>query len=813
MTVRRRRRIKYLGKVRRGVETAAGMEFEIEGGSAAVTVISPWIVHVHAQPGAGEPGPDSSIAVVAEPPRDPHFEISHTDHEWTLDTGELVVFIHRDPFRVTFYDRSRRLLSSDAPWGGAGRRAGKVYCDKVISQDEHFYGFGEKAFTLDRRGKKMTMWTTDAANHQWESDPLYVSIPFFIGLHSGATYGIFFDTTWKSYFNMGGRLKKYYSFSAEGGAINYYFIAGPRMKDVITRYTGLTGRPGLPPLWSLGYHQSRWSYKNEEKVRRIAEKMREHNIPCDAIHLDIHYMDNYRVFKWNNKRFPDPAGMIDSLGEDGIRIVTIIDPGVKVDPRYRLYREGIEGDYFCRKKGGGLFRGIVWPGETHFPDFAREDVRDWWADNVAGFIHDHGHAGIWNDMNEPSINIKMHSRFISTRRLEHEENGRRVPHLKLRNAYGQLEAMATWDGLLKARPGERPFILTRSGFAGIQRYAAVWSGDNTSSWKQMHLSIPLLCSLGLSGVPFVGADIGGFAGNCTPELYARWIQLGAFYPFCRTHTMMLSRAQQPWSFGSRVTGIAREYISLRYRLLPYIYNCFRESSATGLPVMRPLVLEFRNDGPSLTIDDQFMLGPALLVAPVLEPGADSRDVYLPPGQWIDFRSFDRLDGSRTISAEAPLEEMPLYIRSGYILPMVPPLQHTGEKTPDPLILHVYYGAPATLELYEDDGHSYPAREYLVTRYNYYEFNSGASLVGVPMPAGEDVKKYRPGRKHATAIFHNMEQTPENVVLNYKNLRQAWPEEEGEEAPFEGWYWNPDTRTLYVGYRYSPEPLVIEIYYS
>ncbi len=811
MTIRRRRSINYIGEITKAVETGTGVEFCVEGSAASITVCTPEIVRVNVTPGHTEIEPAISWSVVMDMPEKAEFDFGENEDGWIIDTGALNIEICRDPFRVKAKDKSGRVLCEDAKWGGVGSRGSRVCCDKIIHDNEHFYGFGEKAFTIDRRGKKMVMWNTDAANHQWDSDPLYIAIPFFIGLHDDTAYGIFFDNSWKPFFDMGGISKQYYTFGAEGGPVNYYIIAGPRVKDVIERYTALTGRGSIPPLWSLGYHQSRWSYKNEKKVKQIADKMREHNIPCDVIHLDIHYMKGYRVFTWNPRRFSDPAAMTENLAKDGFRIVTIIDPGVKIDTDYDMYREGIENDFFCKERGGRLFTGIVWPGETHFPDFVRDDVRDWWAGHVERFMNVSGNAGIWNDMNEPSVNIKPHLRRIKTDDIYHEEKGRRVPHLKLRNLYAQHEAMATHDGMLRARPGERPFILTRSGFAGIQRYAAAWTGDNTSSWAHLRLSIPMLCGLGMSGVSFAGADIGGFAGNCTPELFARWIQLGVFYPFCRTHTMMLSRAQQPWSFGRRVLRIAREHIRLRYRLLPYIYNAFHENSLTGIPVMRSMALEFDDDDKCLSMDDQFMFGPDLMIAPVMERGARSRSVYLPRCNWFDFYTGVKYTGGTDVQGEAPLDRIPVYVRAGSIIPMAPVVQCTDNYRADPLLLHVYPGNDTKLSLYEDDGISYPAgNAYILTDFAFDESGSGMKLTGKTRSGGESGKEMIATRKNITVFFYSSDKYPKKISHNGRALHEAWLEDLPGEEPFHGWLWDRGKKILAVGFNNNNEDFTIDI---
>ncbi len=793
------------GRVEKARTDSRGLSVALSTGGARVSFMSPEIVRVRIwrEDSADEP----SWSVVQPKPDAVEFSYSTDDLEWTLESSALTVVINKDPFKIRIQDKAGRCLTEEEDEGGVWWDDSGSWLRRRAGKDDRFYGFGEKAFGLDRRGRKMSMWNTDHPFNKTGSDPLYVSIPFFIGVSSGAAYGMFFDSPWKCHFDMGAAKGKCWTHNVEGGPINYYFIAGPDMKKVVERYAWLTGLSPLPPKWSLGFHQSRWSYKNEQSVRGIASKFRSLDIPCDVIHLDIHYMNGYRVFTWNGKRFPDPAGMSASMLEDGFKLVTIVDPGVKNEPGYDVYEEGVQGDFFCRRADGKYFKGVVWPGETVFPDFIRSDVRKWWAGRVADFVKTNGAAGVWNDMNEPSVNIKPHIKRVSTDDLAHVEHGRRVPHKKVRNIYGLAEAMATRDGQLAARPGKRPFLLTRAGYAGIQRYAAIWTGDNTSSWEHLRLSVPMLCSLGLSGVPFVGADIGGFHGNCSPELFARWIQIGVFYPFCRAHSMLLSRRQEPWSFGPRVEKIAREHIKLRYRLMPYIYGAFYESSTTGMPPMRPLALEFQNDEPCFGLDDQFMFGSSLMVAPAMKPGAESREVYFPPGEWIDFHTGERMPGSRRKTVPAPLDVIPIYIRSGSIIPTTVEMCHIGMKPADPLILNIEHGASASLLYYEDDGETFANESgaFNKIKYTYAEKDGTAIFEAEPVETG-----MRPDRTRVVVKLRGLPGFPSKILLNGKQVHEGWMESSGAEAPDDGWNFDAETKTLRVGYPEKMKPVRIEI---
>jgi alpha-glucosidase len=625
------------------------------------------------------------------------------------------------------------LLTEDGPEGGPSwREDGAAFWRRRMPEDEHYYGFGERTGMLDKRGYRYTCWTTDpwqtAPDHGPATDSMYQAIPFFMGLRqeTGA-YGIYLNNTHRSVFDMGHPRCGYYEIEVEGGELDFYFFYGPEPAQVITAYTGLTGRSLMPPLWALGYHQCRWSYYPEAVVRELARGFRERQIPADVIHLDIDYMEGYRVFTWDKSRFPDPAKLLADLAAQGFKVVTIIDPGVKHQPEggYAVYEEARNRGYLITNPDGSEYTGFVWPGRSVFPDFARSEVRQWWGELNKGLI-ELGVAGIWNDMNEPAISQQPFGtpdNLASSPPLQTQvgDPPERMPFAEGRNVYALLMDRATQEGQLRARPDERPFLLTRSGAAGIQRYSTVWTGDNGGYWEHLEMSLPQLCNLGLSGVPFVGVDIGGFAGNGSPELFARWIQLGAFYPFSRGHSMTGVAQKEPWTYGSEVEEITRRALNLRYRLLPYLYTLFYTASQTGAPLWRPLLYHFASDPATYTISDQVLVGHALMLAPVLRPGINARAVYLPVGVCYDFWNDEKLETPGYTLAQAELDTIPLYMRGGNIVPFGPELQYTGQKPIDVITLEVYPDAQGNANgvLYEDDGRSfgYTRGEFCLTRFN------------------------------------------------------------------------------------------------
>ena len=637
------------------------------------------------------------------------FEVVESESEIAIETEQIRVVIQRHPIRLTCYDKAGRPFAQDSD-RGIGWRLGAIANWKQIEPDEHFYGFGERTGLLDKRSRHLTNWTTDSLDFTSLTDGMYQAIPFFIALRPELAYGVFFHTTFRSEFDMGADRAGLWQMETQGPELDYYLIYGPTPAEILQTYTHLTGRMPLPPKWAIGYHQCRWSYESEDEVRELAQEFRNRRIPCDVIHLDIDYMRGFRVFTWSPKRFSDPAKLMQDIGQDGFKVVTIVDPGVKFEPEadYTVLDQGLAQDYFIRTAQGKLFHGYVWPDRSVFPDFLRPDVRQWWGDCHKALIET-GVAGIWNDMNEPALNdrpfgdpgVKIHFPLDAPQGMPDE----RTHHAEAHNLYGLGMAQAAYEGLLKLRPTERSFVLTRSGFAGVQRYSAVWMGDNHSLWDYLEGSLPMLCNMGLSGVAFVGCDIGGFAGNATAELFARWMQVGLLYPFMRAHSITGSERHEPWVFGDRVERICREYIELRYRLLPYYYTLFWQAATTGAPILRPLLYEFPHDPKTYHIDDQVLMGASLMAAPIMHPGQEHRAVYLPQGTWYDWWTGDRYEGETHILAHAPLERMPLYVRAGAIVPMQPVMQFVDERAIDVLTVRIWSGI-GEFTLYEDDGHSF-----------------------------------------------------------------------------------------------------------
>jgi alpha-glucosidase len=632
---------------------------------------------------------------------EPEFDLQDNKDEIIIKTTKVKVVIGKWPFRIKFYSAGGQLLSEDDPSFGISWIGTEVTNYKVLQEGERFIGLGEKTGPLDRRGKAYVNWNTDYFAYGVDADPLYMSTPFYMGLHHQQAYGIYFNNTHKTTFNFGASNERFSYFSAENGDLDYFFIHDSGVADIIRLYSDITGKMPLPPLWSLGFQQCRYSYYPDSEVLSVARQFREKDLPADVIYLDIHYMEKYKVFTFDKERFPDPAELCQRLKKLGFKVVVILDPGIKIDETYTPYLEGLAADLFVQYPDKTPYVGSVWPGRVHFPDFTKALTRNWWSEKIS-FYTELGISGFWNDMNEPSA-WGQHIPPIVQFHFEGREAGLK----EARNVYGLQMARSTFEGALSLT-GKRPFNLTRAGFSGIQQYAAVWTGDNVASDEHMLAGIRLINSLGLTGVAYCGFDLGGFAGEASPALYARWISIAAFTPFFRGHSMINSRDAEPWAFGEEVEEISRNYLKLRYKLIPYIYACMHEASLSGMPLNRSLAIDYSFDEKAYeeAFQNQFLFGPSFLVAPV-ESTKEITKVYLPEGEWFQFFSGEKESGGKVIYADCGLGELPVYIKAGSIIPMQTPVSHLHENPKPVLHLHVYPGQnDFTFHYYEDDGESF-----------------------------------------------------------------------------------------------------------
>ena len=664
----------------------------------------------------------------------PAVKVTQTDGQITLTNfaGTKVV-IQRSSFLVRVIDENGNLVVEDDPRHPTqfDTETGEIETTKLRRGEvETYYGFGEKAFAeMSRDGKFIVNWNTDTFSYPIGTDPIYESIPFFYSLYDGRAYGVFFNNTYRTWFDMGKTSPERYSFGADGGELDYFVFTGGKERtprNVLVDYAELTGKTPLPPIWALGNQQSRWSYFPGSRVREIADGFRKNRIPADVIYLDIDYMNGYRVFTWDKSRFPDPPKLISDLKAQGFQTVLIVDPGVKVDENYSVYRDGQRAGIFVKNADGSELHRDVWPQAAAFPDFTDPKARAWWGEQFRANI-DEGIAGFWNDMNEPGVfmndktekpEILHHPAKTFPYDTPHTGDGLPGTHRRYHNVFGMQMARATFEGIRKLRPDKRPFVLTRAGFAGVQRYSAVWTGDNYASWDHLALTIPMLLNMSVSGVPFVGADVGGFNDRPTPELYSRWLEAAVLTPFLRSHSVGWAGNKEPWEFGDEFTAINRSTVELRYRLLPYIYTLFHEHDRMGMPVMRPLWFEFPKDKKTYLVADEYLLGGDLLVAPVVKEGMREREVYFPAGaDWIDWWTGERYEGGKPRVVKAPIDRLPLFARFGAVIPTQPVIQNTGEMSSVPITLTIAdgiaSGTTGVSTLYQDagDGYGYKSNEW------------------------------------------------------------------------------------------------------
>jgi alpha-glucosidase len=639
-------------------------------------------------------------------------------------TAALSVRIERSPLRIVVSDFQGHVISADTATQAIEVMGSGFMLRKALAQKEHIFGLGDKTGPLDRRGQAFTLWNNDSYRFQESTDPIYKSIPFFVAAGGpGGSYGILLDNTWRSWFDFGKQDPQTLALGAAAGPIDYYLIYGPSTHHVVERYTDLTGKPPLAPAWALGFQQSRYSYQSAAEVHAIADRLRAEHIPADAIWLDIDFQDRNRPFTTNAVTFPDLPALTRDLKQQGLRLIVITDLHIAAAPNqgYSPYDSGIAGDHFLKRPDGAVFVGPVWPGPSVFPDFTRAQTRAWWGSLYRDFVAA-GIAGFWNDMNEPSVFETPTNTLPLDTQHRIAEPGfvpRSATHAEIHNVYGLLNSRATFEGVRQLDPNERSFVMTRASYAGGQRYAVTWTGDNSSTWNHLKLSIPMLLNLGMSGFAYSGADVGGFIGTPSPELMTRWIEIGAFAPIFRAHSEKGTPPKEPWVHGAEQLRIRKRFIEERYRLMPYLYALADENSRTGAPIMRPLFYDFPDalDAPCHQ-PTAFLLGDRLLIAPPPElESPQAYEICLPAGGWYDYwtgepvavraaaKSASGAPSSQTIRVTPALDRLPVFVRAGAILPRQPLIQSTSQTPQGALSLDVYPGESCHGTIYADDGHS------------------------------------------------------------------------------------------------------------
>jgi len=627
-------------------------------------------------------------------------------------------------------------------------RDGEYFCLTMKMWRGNIFGLGDKMGPMNRKQRKYIFFNADDPIHTPTADPLYKSIPFFIVLDRKTSFGVFFNYPGYMEMDFDSEGKGVFKVKVRGEGLVEYFIFNSSVKEVVREFLNLTGKNFPAPIWAFGYHQSRWGYTDRNVVMEIARKFREKGIPCDGIFLDLEHMDSFKNFTWDEENFKEFPEFVKELHDMGFKVVPIVDAGVKVEEGYKIFDEGEKNGYFLKTKDGKDFEGAVWPGRTRFPDFTRDDVREWWGEKYANFVKKTNVDGFWNDMNEPTIfatqeeldemrermaginlddgwmiplTLLSFSNVFKSQREEEIVHKDDLQHWEVRNAYGMLMTKACWEGLKKRFPDRRFLILSRSAYPGIQRYGGVWTGDNHSWWEHILQEMINIQSLSICGIFFCGFDVGGFGGDVTPELLVRFYQLGAFTPFFRNHSAIGTKRQEPWVFGEYYENVIKETINLRYSLIPYIYSSYMLGIMKNEPLVRPLFFEFQDDPVTHTIEDEYMFGPSILVAPIYRFGQEKRVVYLPKVRWLYIPTGEIMEpGWRVV--DAPLEVIPLFQREDTAVVRTDPQNFIFEEDLKRLYFDVFLNERVEIELYEDDGESlsfekgdFSLRKVLITK--------------------------------------------------------------------------------------------------
>jgi alpha-glucosidase len=675
-----------------------------------------------------------------------------------LSTKMIDAEISKQPFfKITFKNKNGKVINKDVAGNGFGKsfNNSEVTVYKQLQEGERFVGMGEALGNLDRRGSGVTLNNTDNYKYGDPRVPMYSSIPFYIGIHHHLLYGIFFNNSYKSFFNFG-LSTPFTSVSFDGGDVDYFFMYDTSVAKIIEHYTSLTGRMQLPPLWSLGYQQSRCTYYPQDKVMWIAETFRRKKIPIDGIVLDADYQYSYEPFRTNTQRFPDLPKLSNDLQKMNIELTASVYPGVNIDSSYDSYNDGLKKDVFIKSSDGNVFKTEIAPLKVHLPDYTNPTARQWWIDKMK-WMQVNGISGYWNDMNEPAVG----GSYLPGN-LVFDFDGRKATAGEAKNVYGFQMARSSYEAGLKYRNGLRPFVLTRSGFAGVQRYSAMWSGDNTASDEGLLTTVLLNNQFGISGVPFVGYDIGGYIGDGSKSLYTRWIEVGIFSPYCRNHREFFGAANEPWAYGEEAEAISKTFIGFRYRLMPYIYSAFYEATQTGMPVQRSLCINYPFDEKVYDNNYQyeFLFGNDILVVP-LTSKKNIRKIYLPESDWYNIYNDEMISGAKEFITEVPTFELPIYIKASAIIPMQCLVQSTKEKPSDTLFIHVYNGDKKNVfTYYEDDGNTFSYKTGNYCKRNIEFDGSKRQIV-----FNEQQGTYNSIFKYVKLILHGFGKAIKNISVN------------------------------------------------
>jgi alpha-glucosidase len=775
-----------LGAVLSYQKTAYGIAGRTATAEFSVDVYSPYIMRVRVTP----QGSDRHVGYALttdEVPAFSQFSVEAADPVVAVKTSSITAEVELRPdLRITFKDANGTVINEDLPGKELGTTltGNKITVYKRLQSEERFIGMGEQLGNLDRRGTVITLKNTDNYRYDDPKVPMYVSIPFFMGLHHGKAYGLFFNNSYRSVFNFGASNRRFASFGFDGGARDEFFIFDASVRKILEHYTSLTGRMPLPPRWSLGYQQSRCSYYPQAQVMFIANTFRAKRIPLDGIVLDADYLHQYQPFRINRERFPDMRRLADTLRGMNIELTASVNPGIAIDDSYEQYKSGLKDNVFLRYADGELWVADIAPNTNHFVDFSDPRGRRWWIDNMK-LYQDLGIHGLWNDMNEPAIDGQA-----MPDNVVFDFDGQKTSALEAQNYFGLLMARAAFESAEQYGGNRRPFVLSRSGFAGIQRYAAVWSGDNQAKDEHILLGALLINQMGLSGVPFTGPDVGGYIGDGNKDLFRRWIEVGVFAPYLRNHREQYAAANEPWAYGEEAEAIAKAYIGFRYELMPYLYSVFYEAAQSGMPVSRSLSIDSAFDAPVYDPQFQyeFLFGPGLLVNPMTSKET-AKSTYLPAGAWYDLFTDERLDGGRVLTADYAGHRLPIFAKASAIIPMQGKVQSTRDDPGPVLYVHVFNGGERNeFVYYDDDGATlnYRKGQY---RKRIITFDPAAKQLSFSRPEGNYAARFR----RIQVILHGFESVAGATVnggattVQSRTVRMLDPLEALSDV-----YWNKQT---------------------
>ncbi len=692
-------------------------------------------------------------------PKFDQVNIKETATAIEISTASTEAIIEKAPsFRVIFKNKSGAIINEDVQGDcfGTSFSGDKVTVYKTMQEGERFVGLGEALGNLDRRGSGVTLNNTDTYKYGDARLSMYSSIPFYMGIHHQQQYGIFYNNSYKTFFNFGLSTPDYTSVNMEGGDMDYFFIYDSSAAKIIEHYTSLTGRISLPPQWGIGYHQSRCSYYPQDKVEWIANTFRSKKIPLDCIVLDADYQLGYQPFRVNKDRFPDMPALATNLAKMNIELTASVYPGVKIDSTYESYTDGLKKEVFIKYANGSLFKTEIAPLQCYLPDYTNPKTRIWWKDKMK-WMERNGIHGYWNDMNEPAVG----GSYLPDNLL-FDFDGRKANTAEAKNVYGFQMARSSYEAAIENESNRRPFVLTRSGFAGVQRYAAIWSGDNTASDEGLLSSVLLNNTMGISGISFCGYDIGGYIGDASKTLFTRWMQVGMFSPFCRNHRGFFTVAGEPWAYGEETEAISKNFIEFRYRMMPYLYSSFYEAAQTGMPVARSLSINYPHDEKVFdnTYQYQFLFGPSMMVVPVTSEEKNKK-IYLPSGEWYNVYTDEKLNGKKEWKEDVPLYQLPLYIKASAIIPMQTVVQSTKEKPSDTIFIHVYNGKEKnSFTYYEDEGDGFGYKNGKYCKRNIV-FDPAAKQINVEQQEG----KFSSGFKKIQFILHGFDTEIKNITIN------------------------------------------------